>query len=519
MKKKEYDAIIIGSGFGGSMVAKKLYEAGWNLAIIERGDWVKRGPWNWASNASIDLTPNYDKSLPYHVIKGGNKDYMGTYSAVGGPSVFYGGVSFSFREEDFDPPGDIVGQSEAQWPISYSDLEPFYDEAEKILQIAGESSVDPTEPYRRHDFPQKLAPYAKISKKVKESAESLGLHPFHLPLAINYNDTSRNLCQFCTTCDTFVCAVGAKNDLETMVINKLHNGQPGGGNVDIYANTMAYNISAHQKKVDEIKCVNTQNGTETNFQAKVCILSAGALASPHLILNSQLESLNPAGHIVGRFLMRHVNAIVFGAFPGVADKQHRFHKELAILDFYFGHKDIPFPKNKLGSLQQVPTPPDGLVENEAPKLFGKLASKLVKLLTGLLAIAEDQPQYQNYIKIDRGRKAKYNMAGPILSHEYSNRDLAAVNALIKEAKKIMKKSGALMNYVHHIRTFSHSVGTIRMGVDPSTSPLDKFCNFRGIDNLYVVDASFMPTSAALNPSLTISANSLRVGEHIIDKYS
>jgi choline dehydrogenase-like flavoprotein len=106
------------------------------------------------------------------------------------------------------------------------------------------------------------------------------------------------------------------------------------------------------------------------------------------------------------------------------------------------------------------------------------------------------------------------MPQPVISHEYSSRDLAAVKALIKPAKKIMSRAGAVAHYVHNIRTFSHAVGTVRMGNSPETSALDEFCQFRGVKNLFVVDGSFMPTSAAVNPSLTISANALRVGDFI-----
>ena len=514
MEGRTYDAVIIGSGFGGSMIAHKLAKAGWTIALVERGDWVQRSDHNWAANGSIDLTPNYDKQLPYHVLKGGNKKRMGVYSAVGGPSVFYGGVSFRFREADFHPPDDITADSGAKWPIDYADLENYYEEAEDILQIAGEEGIDPTEPFRKNPFPQKPPDYAAISKKIKKAAESMDLKPFHLPLAINYSENKRASCQLCTTCDTFACAIDAKNSLDTMLLRQMKN-----DTFDLYANTIAYNIEVDGGMVKEIHCMNVQSKETFQLRSSVCIVSAGALASPHLILNSGIDKLNPAGHIVGRYLMRHVNAIVFGIFPGVADKEYRFHKELAILDYYFGHPQIDYPKSKIGSLQQVPTPPPGLVESEAPKPLGKLAAMGVKLISGLLAIAEDQPQYKNFVAIDRSKGSHFNLATPIVSHEYTNRDLQALDALIQQAKKVMKRSGALMNYVHHIRTFSHSAGTIRMGDDPKQNPLDSNCNFRGVDNLYVVDACFMPTSAAVNPSLTISANALRVGEYLVSRYN
>ena len=515
MKHHEYDAIVIGSGFGGAMIAHRLSEQGLKVAIIERGDWVSRGPENWSKTGSIDLTPNYDKSVPYEVHKGGNKKQMGVYSAVGGPSLFYGGVSFRFREEDFYPPEEIVSGSNAQWPIDYNALEKYYDQAEQLLQIAGESGIDPTEPHRNFPFPFAAAPYASVSLKIKEAAQSLGLKPFHLPLAINYFNGARPVCQLCTTCDTYACAIGAKNDLETMILDAARKNRT----IDIYANTIVHTLKANHGKVEGVYCIDKITNEDVRFHAAYVVVSAGALASPHLILNSELEKLNPAGHIVGRYLMRHINSIVFGVFPHVADQQNRFHKEMAIMDFYFGHKDIAYPTSKLGSLQQVPTPGKGLVEDALPKPLGKIVAQGVKYITGLLAIAEDQPQYKNHIRVDKVQISNFNLGTPIVWHEYSARDKAAVLALIKPAKDIMKKAGALFSYVHHIRTFSHSAGTIRMGDDERYSPLDKNCNFRGVENLYVVDACFMPTSSAVNPSLTIAANALRVGDHIGSLYN
>jgi len=431
-------------------------------------------------------------------------------AAIRGPSVFYGGVSFRFREDDFNPPEEIVGQSGAEWPISYHDLSPYYDEAEQLLNIAGESGVDPTEPPRNIEFPQQPGRYAKISEKVKFAAEGLGLNPFHLPIAINYQDTNRNTCQHCTTCDTFACAVEAKNDLPTMLLNRLIE-----KGMVLRANSTVAHIYADGGKVNSLQCYDTKTKEKFEVIGRQIILSAGAMASPHLLLTSGLDDQNPAGKVIGRYLMRHTNSIVFGIYPGVADKEQRFHKEVAILDYYFGHETIEYPKNKLGSLQQVPTPPGGLVEHEAPRPLGKIAAKGVKLLTGLLAIAEDQPQFKNFIKVDKSKRGTFEMATPIVSHEYSARDMAALKALTVKAKKIMKKTGALLTYTHNIKTFSHAVGTVRMGKDPNTSPLDEFCNFRGIENLSVIDASFMPTSAAVNPSLTISANALRVGDYLL----
>ena len=510
--KKMFDAIIIGSGFGGSMIAKKLVENGWNVAMIERGDWVERGAENWAPTASLDLTPYHDKSQPYKVVKGGNKKYMGTYACVGGPSVFYGGVSFRFREADFHPPKEIIGASKARWPIDYGDLSPYYDEAEKVLNISGVAGIDPTEPKRMQDFPQKVGPYAAISQKIKTAAESLALHPYRLPLAINYEDTNRQICQSCTTCDTFACAIEAKNDLATVILKDLVR-----KGMTLLDGTLVTKLTPKQGKIEIVQCLDLKSNKNFSMQAKKVILSAGALGSPHLLLSSGLDALNPGGALIGRYLMRHANAITFGIFPIEANKENQFHKELAIMDYYFGHKDIMYPKHKIGSIQQVSTPPSKLIEQFAPKPMGKILGKCIKYSAGLLAIAEDQPQFKNNISIDKSNKSKFGMPNPIISHEYTKRDLAAVKILSKKAKAILQKTGFWIHYTHMIKTFSHAVGTVRMGEQPTLSVLDKYCQFRGLSNLFVVDASCFPTSAAVNPSLTISANALRVGDYLVEQ--
>ncbi len=508
-KNKHFDAIIIGSGFGGAMSAHALINAGLNVLMLERGDWVKRGPHNWALNASLDLTPFYSMDSPMRVLEGGTKPLMGSYSCVGGPSVFYGGVSFRFREADFLSTPEIVGASGAEWPLTYDDFEPFYSQAEKLLNVAGVDAADPTEPHRSAKYPQKPSELSEISQKVGRAAKSIGLRPFQMPLAINYQDNGRTKCKACTTCDTFACAISAKNDLATVILPKLRE-----KGLALLPNVMATRLNQRGDQIKTVDCLDKTTEKSFSVSADVVILAAGAMGAPHLLLASGLRQVNPGGDVIGRYLMRHVNAIIFGIFPGRADKENVFHKQLCILDYYFGHPSVTEPAGKLGSLQQMQTPPAGLVKGMIPKPFGSLIAPGVKLLTGLLAIAEDQPQFYNRIELNAAQKDRFGLPQPQVRHRYSERDIAALKALTKPAKKIMRRAGALAHYVHHIRTFSHAVGTVRMGVNPKTSALDENCRFRGIENLFVIDGSFFPTSAAVNPSLTISANALRVGNFI-----
>ncbi|MFQ5652088.1 MAG: GMC oxidoreductase [bacterium] len=510
--QQEYDAIIIGSGFGGAMTAHVLVNAGMKVLMLERGDWVERGPQNWAADGSVDLTPYYSKEIQYRVLAGGNSPVMGAYTCVGGPSVFYGAVSMRFREADFEPAPEIVSASGARWPFGYAQLAPYYRQAERILNIAGESGQDPTEPPRDTPYPQKLNTLSETSQMLKAAAERLGFAPFRLPLAINYALNGHQPgCEACPTCDTFACAIQAKNDLATRVLPELIT-----KGLELRPNTIAVELVSENSKIQSVVCYDKIRQDTAAYTAGTVVLSAGALASAHLLLASGLEKLNPGGHTVGRYLTRHCNAIAFGFFPKNPNPRNEFHKQLAIHDFYFGHTTIREPAGKLGSMQQLQTPPVGLVQALVPRPFGRLLGLGVPHLTGLLVMAEDQPRYDNHVAVDPAQVDRFGLPQLLVTHHYTARDTAARDALLQKAKEILKEAGALFCYLHKIKTFSHAVGTVRMGPEPETSALDPHCRFRGLDNLFVVDGSFMPTSGGLNPSLTISANALRVGEYLVN---
>lgn len=510
--EQKFDVIIIGSGFGGSMAAWPLVNSGLNVLMVERGGWVDRGPHNWDMNAAFHLSPHYSRESPIQVHQAGKSNTMGTLDCIGGPSVYYGGVSLRFREKDFHSPAEIVADSGAKWPVSYQDMERYYSSAEQLLNVAGESGTDPTEPFRSIPYPQKPPPIADISQRIKAAAKRLQLHPSHLPLAINYSDDpdqDRSACISCTTCDTYACAIKAKNDLASTQIPRLMK-----RGMSLLAETIVTRLTAKNDRITGIHVINRHSGVKKVLRANQVVLSAGALGSPHLLLASGLQQHNPASALVGRYLMRHINAIAFGIFPSVPDRQKRFHKELAILDYYFGDPDQPSGLSKLGSIQQFQTPPEGLVRDFLPTPLGMMVAPALKFLTGLLNIAEDQPQHNNFVSIDPLKQDRFGLPQMIINHRYSQRDYQAVNTLIRKSKKILRAAGAWFYYVHRIETFSHAVGTLRMGSDPRQSVLDPFCRYRGIENLRVIDGSFMPTSGAVNPSLTISANALRCGEHL-----
>jgi choline dehydrogenase-like flavoprotein len=510
-----YDAIVVGSGFGGAMAAHVLVEAGWSVLMLERGDWVARGAHNWAGDGVGQLTEYYSMESPYRVTGDGRDDAVGAFHCVGGPSVFYGGVALRFRAEDFEPDPEIAGTSGARWPWTYDELEPSYEEAERLLGVAGEAGVDPTEPPRSAPYPEAPRALAPISERIARAAQALGCHPFHLPMAINHRrDAGRYACVGCGTCDGFACAVGAKNDIATVLVEPLLR-----RGFHLRTNAVVTRLLADRGRITGVEVTDRASGEKHLAHAGTVVLAAGALATPHLLLASGLNRLNPGGHVVGRYLMRHFNEVVFGVFPAPPNPDGGFHKQLAIHDYYHGVPGVRGLRGKLGGIQQLATPPAALVRTQLPSPLGAACAPWVRYLTGLLSIAEDQPQYHNRVLLDGGAPDRFGLPPLRVDHRYSARDAAAAGVLTTRARAILRRAGAWAFYRHRIGTFSHAVGTVRMGTDPRTSALDPDGRFRGLENLYVMDGSVMPSSAGVNPSLTIAAIALRAAHRLVARSS
>jgi choline dehydrogenase-like flavoprotein len=312
----------------------------------------------------------------------------------------------------------------------------------------------------------------------------------------------------CGTCDGYACAAEAKNDIATAIIpNLIREG------LTLRPNTVCVGLVRDGARITAVECIDRITGDRLRLAGERIVLAAGALATPHLLLASQLADCNPARTSVGRHLMRHRNAVVLGVYARQPNPERAFDKQVAIHDFYHGTSDEHEWHGPLGGIQQL-TPPIGLVRAYMPAVMRDPAAALVSFATGLLVIAEDQPRRENKVVIDRTSRDRFGLPLLRVFHAHTERDDAAAAVLVAHAKRILREAGARLTYVHPIETFSHALGTVRMGADPHTAPLDEHGRYRGLDNLYVADASALPRSAGVNPSLTIAANALRIGTHI-----
>ncbi len=516
--KKSYEYVIVGSGFGGAFAAYNLAKAGRDVLVVERGVWVSRDDSCWDEVKLHLKDPMYRGKTPVLIDQKGKKiEEYWPDDTVGGMSTFYGAAAFRMRADDFNgapKAGSAERDETTRWPISYSDLEPYYYEAEKLQHVAGIAGEDITETKRKNEFPQSPPELAAPSKRIWDAAAALGLHPAHIPLAIDFQGgDDREKCVLCATCDHYLCKIKAKCDLSVVVLPEAIM-----FGASVLPDTRAVKLSLSRGKIQSVTVVNQTSGEKTEIRAKHFILAAGALATPHLMLASGLDQAVPRGDLIGRFLMRHVNGVVSGILPVKANPEMRFHKMVSIPDFYFGDPaGGGNPEGPWGMIQEILTPGKGVLKYNSPFGLKNAAAFASSYLLNLLCIAEDLPQHSNRVYLDLSAKDRFGMPAMMVHHRYLPRDYAVRAALYRKARRILLKAGALPLYTFPIETFSHAIGTCRMGKKSDSSVLDPECRVWGIKNLYVTDASVMPSGGAVNPSLTIGANALRVSAILAKK--
>jgi choline dehydrogenase-like flavoprotein len=491
------DVIIVGSGVGGGIVARRLAEHGVQVLLLERGNAVPREARNW-DVATVFFDKRYKAKETWYDRTGKPFDPGACYN-VGGATKFYGAAMFRLRERDFEAVEHHEGTSPA-WPIRYSDLEPYYDEAETIFGVHGDDSLDPSAPPRRNPYPFPPIPSEPVIAELQSQLSRVGFLASPLPLAVDRRPGGG--CILCATCDGFPCKLAAKNDAETCAVEPALKT----GNVELRTGALAHRLilSPNGKTVEAVEV--DLGGQVHLLKAPLIIVAASAVNSAALLLRSACDAApqgaaNSSG-VVGRHYMVHNQS----ALIGLALKRNptKFQKTLAINNFYFGDDQTPYP---MGQVQMLGKLQGGMLSANIPYLPKFVGSELARHSVDWIVLSEDLPDPENRVTV---RNDKIH-----LSVKLNN--LWGHDRLVKKMKRALQQSGYPLVLTKSLvaHATAHQCGTVRFGSEPTQAALDSFCRSYDHSNLFVVDASFFPSSAAVNPALTIAAQALRAADHIL----
>ena len=419
----------------------------------------------------------------------------GNYYYVGGNTKLYGAVLLRYRARDFHPVAYREGTTPG-WPFDYDELEPWYTRAEKLYRVHGALGYDETEPRRPEDFPFPPVPDEPAIARVRERMKGVGLHPFPLPLGI---DIDRWLNRAKTPWDAFPDTGSGKMDAESCGLAEALRYR----NVELRENTKVDRLllTPDGKRVSGVQA--TVEGERQQISAKIVILSAGAVNSAALLLASCEGGIANRSDMVGRHFMNHNCSAVLAVDPRTINDSV-YQKTLGINDFYLddGHGGPP-----LGNIQLLGRVTAPILKSNLPRIPEWALALLSRRSVDWYAMSEDLPNRESRVSVRDGK----------IHLDWKRSNLMAHKGLVAAFKDRLRAAGypIVLAKPFDRRTPSHQCGTVRIGLDPTTSPLDSFCRAWDHPNLFVVDASFLPTSAAVNPSLTIAAQALRVADHIV----
>jgi choline dehydrogenase-like flavoprotein len=516
MMTTHYDVIIIGTGAGGGTLACRLASSRKSILLIERGGWLKREPENWSAE-EVFVKGRYLAREEW-LDKNGKKFQPGIHYYVGGATKMYGAALYRLRSQDFGDVRHYDGISPA-WPISYKEMEPYYTQAEQMYQVHGSRGEDPTEPAASAPYPFPAVSHEPRIQQLHDDLARLGHHPFHSPCGIMIDESRMQYspCVRCQDCDGFPCLVHAKSDAEVLGVRPALK-YP---NVSLLINTKAVKLTTNNSGTAVTEVVVEQDGQRETYTGGIVVVSCGAANSAKLLLESANDKL-PNGLAngsdqVGRNYMFHNSTAVLAISH--EPNPTKYQKTLGLNDFYFSSDDFDYP---LGNIQMVGKSQAPMYRGERP-IETALAPERVLEEVALHAVdfwlsTEDLPKPDNRVTIEDNGEIR-------LSYTPSNEEPR--QRLYKKLKSMLKDLGMQSEHLLprnlylkndiNISGVAHQAGTCRFGSDPNTSVLDTNCKTHQLDNLYVVDASFFPSIGAVNPALTIMANALRVGDHLLQR--
>ncbi len=513
LTETRWDAIVIGTGIGGGTLGRALAEAGQKVLFLERGPAGQRVARNGLSEVFVPearlargLWPE-----PLHACVDGVESsvYAPLGAGLGGSSVFYAATLERPERHDLDDLPDLPHPS-GGWPVSYDVLRPWYDRATELYRLHG--TPDPLSPEPAPAL-REPPPLNATETALMRVLEANGLHPYYAHTAIDRGpDCLRCLGSKCPrTCKMDGRSAGVEPALAT-------------GNAMLLDRAEVTRLLGSGDRVEGVEV--RRDGETHVFRADTYVLAAGALNSPRLLLASACEAwpegaANGSG-LVGRNLMFHLNEM-FALWPPRGTPDHGATKAISLRDLYHAegtrmgtvqamgirasYGEITFYLNRMLARSRLRRLP-GL--SQFTRLPAAVAAKLFGHAQIFVGLLEDLPYPENRVTYDPAQPQRlsvdYTLHPELLQRRRAFRK--AISRALKGQRRLFLGHAPELN-------FGHPSGTLCFGTDPRTSVLDAECRAHGLRNLRVADASFMPSSMGVNPSLTIAANALRVAGSIL----
>ncbi len=411
------------------------------------------------------------------------------------------------------------GASRPRGRSSTSEIEPYYTLAEQLYEVHGARGEDPTEPPASAPYPFPALSHEPRIQQLSDDLEAAGHRPFHAPCGVRLNETNLpySHCIRCTTCDGFPCLVHAKSDAEVLGVRPALE-HP---NVTLLTNTRVVKLETNGSGNEVSAVVVERDGQTERFAAGIVVVACGAANTAKLLLASANDQhpngLANGSDQVGRNYMFHDSLAVLALSQ--EENPTVFQKTLGLNDFYFGADDFEFP---LGNIQMVGKSSSQMYRGEKPGQT-KLApewtlEKVAKHAIDFWLSTEDLPSPDNRVTLAPDGNVRLT---------YSETNGEARKRLYEKLRSLLPKLNMNEGHLFHrfaymkneipVAGVAHQAGTCRFGSDPASSALNTDCRAHEVDNLYVVDTSIFPSIGAVNPALTAMANSLRVGDHLLER--
>ena len=510
---ERYDVVIVGTGAGGGTLASALAGTGKRVLLLERGDFLPREMDNWSPEPVFVDGKYISKDTWFDA--DGKPFQPQVHYFVGGATKMYGAALYRLRPADFGEITHEDGLSPA-WPLSYDEMEPWYTRAEWLYQVHGAHGEDPTEGHYSRQYPWPAVSHEPRIQGMADSLAAAGYHPFHAPCGILLDEHNRaaSACIRCTWCDGYPCLVHAKSDAETIAVRPLLTDP----NVTLLVNAEVVRLETDPSGREVTGVVVSRDGNTEVYAGDIVVVSAGAANTARILLRSASDQ-HPRGLAngsdqLGRNYMFHNSKAVVALCR--EENATVYQKTLALNDFYQAGGDREWP---LGNIQMLGKSNAMAMKGEEPKLT-RLAPRfsldeVARHAVDFWLTTEDLPLPGNRVTVDDEGHVRL---------AYTATNDGEAEGLYRELQKVLNHIGLAEHHVLDKNFYmdmavavagcAHQAGTCRFGSDPRASVLDLNCKAHELDNLYVVDASFMPSIGAVNPALTIMANALRVGDHL-----